>query len=98
MKKYILLAAILTIPNIAWAAATESAAFNNMNCTQAVTWAASQIASPPPPNFTPEEWFKFVSNGGAETIAIQLLSALPNSPCNTIRSLLYPGRFRQARV
>lgn len=102
MKKIILLAAILAVPNISFAVA-EKDDFSNMNCTQAVTWAASQIASPPP-NFTQKEWDKFVSNGGSEAVAIQILSVFPGSPCNT-NSLLekYPasgaagGKNRGAR-
>ena len=76
MKKYILLTALIAAPNISFAGKLSS-----MNCTQAITWVASQIASPPPPNFTQKEWNKFVSNGGSETVAIQILSVLPGSPC-----------------
>jgi len=78
MKIYFLLVAMLAGPNIVIA---EEVDFDRLSCTQAITWAAAQIASPPPPNFTPAEWNKFMENGGAETSAMQILSALPGSPC-----------------
>jgi len=81
MKKLFLLA-VLGTPSIAFAGA-ENGGFSNMNCTQAIAWTANQIATPPPPNFTQKKWNKFIGNGGAETVAIQILSVLPRSPCNT---------------
>jgi len=89
MKKYILLVAVILAPSTSFAGSSDD--FINMNCTQAITWAAAQIASPPPPNFTPKEWSKFTSNGGSETVAIQILSLLPGSPCTNFLPEKYPA-------
>ena len=79
MKKYILLAAMLAAPNIAFGD-VEQGKLHNMNCTQAVEWFAAQIKSPPP-NFTKKEWNEQMENGNAETVAISILSIVPGSPC-----------------
>jgi len=51
--------------------------FGDMTCTQAIAWASSQIISQQPPGTLPLAWKK----GDAETTAIQILHAIPNSPC-----------------
>jgi len=79
MKKLILLTAMIISPTVSIAEPTTD--FANMNCTEAVAWAAAQITSPPPLHFTQKEWNKFMIKGHPETAAISILSVMPGSPC-----------------
>jgi len=77
MKKYFLLIAVIASSPSFAGAATED--FANMNCTDAIAWTASQIILNQPPNTMPLNWKK----GQAQTLAIELISMSPQSPCRT---------------
>jgi len=73
MKKFILLTAMIISPTISFAADAS------MDCTQAVAWLAKKIIDNQPPNTEPKVWKK----GQPQTLAIELINMLPQSPCRT---------------
>jgi len=75
MKKIFIVT--LMLPGLAWAADRQPTReeFEAMDCTQAVAWSAGEIRK------VADDLRIEVEDGDLETMAIRMLSQLPDSPC-----------------